>query len=400
MAGVDADVVVAGGGLVGAAAALALSGLGRRVALIDRAEPKRTVGRLGFDTRTVALNPASLELLESLGLVCGSALQSANAVPASPFTRVYVWEELGTRHIEFHAHEVGRESLGVVAEVSAVLTALWTRLRADDRVTLLTGVDIDGVDAGADRVVVRAGDRTIAARLLVAADGGNSAVRRLLGVPATTMPTEHVALATVVETELPHQDTAAQRFLESGPLALLPLPSRDARHFVSIVWSSLADKTSALASLADRPFMDALERASERRLGRILDVDRRFTFALEQTVAASLNPTPRALLIGDAAHVLHPLAGQGVNLGFDDVRGLVKIAARLGDGDPGAPDVWRGFAAERRVRAELVVRAMDAFRVIYANDNPVFRWLRNVGVDLVDRAPVLKTQLIRQALGL
>jgi 2-octaprenylphenol hydroxylase len=235
---------------------------------------------------------------------------------------------------------------------------------------------------------------------LIAADGAQSAVRRLLGVATSTLPTAHVALATVVRTERPHDATAAQRFLESGPLALLPLPSRAGNHYCSIVWSSVAEKTSALAALPDRAFMDALEAASERRLGRILDVDRRVTFELEQSVVRDVNPAQRVLLVGDAAHVLHPLAGQGVNLGFEDVRELLKLAERLAHADLGAPEVWRGFAAERRVRAELAVRAMDAFRRVYAEDGPVFRWLRNVGVDLVDHAPLLKTQLIRQALGI
>jgi 2-octaprenylphenol hydroxylase len=394
---VDVEVLVAGGGLVGAAAALALAKLGLRTGLIDRAEPARAIGRLGFDPRTVALNHASLKLLaEVLG---GSDRQIAN-VELCHFRNVYVWEDRGTRHIEFHAEEVGQESLGCIAEVSAVLTALWDALRADDRILRLTGSDVTGVDIEKGHVAVRVADTSLKAHLVIAADGGQSAVRRLLGVPTTILATEHVALATIVQTERPHGDTAAQRFLETGPLALLPLPSRDGKHFCSIVWSSLAARTSELAALADRPFMDALETASERRLGRILDVDQRYTFELEQSVAQHVNPAPRVLLIGDAAHVLHPLAGQGVNLGFEDVRELLKVGTRLQGSDLGAPDVWRAFAAERRVRAELAVRAMEAFRRVYSEDGPVFRWLRNVGVDLIDHAPIIKTQLIRQALGI
>jgi 2-polyprenylphenol 6-hydroxylase len=237
-------------------------------------------------------------------------------------------------------------------------------------------------------------------RLLIAADGAQSAVRRSLGIPMAQLETDHVALATIVETERFHEHTAAQRFFEKGPLALLPLPSRDRRHYCSIVWSSVASRTSALAALPDRAFADALEVASERRLGKIIDVDRRQTFALEQSVVASFHPQPRVLLVGDAAHVLHPLAGQGVNLGFDDVTELLRVTSRLIASDPGAPEVWRRFATERRIRAEVAVRAMDAFRRVYSADQPTFRWLRNVGVGLLDRTPLVKTQLIRQALGI
>jgi len=388
----ELDVIVVGGGPVGAAAALGLAGAGFDVGILEKSEPRRQVGRLGFDPRTIALNPATRELLERLG--------AWGRFETCPYRTVYVWEDTGTRHIEFTAEEMHREDLGAIAEVSAVLVALWEALRETGRVRMFTDTQIDDVEPGPDRVRLAAGGRTFAARLLIAADGGQSFVRRVLGVATSRLATHHTALATVVRTERFHEGAASQRFLAEGPLALLPLPARDDEFFCSVVWSSLPERTRELAAKSDRDFAQALEAASERRLGAVLDVDQRHEFPLEQAVAESFNPYPRVLLVGDAARVLHPLAGQGVNHGFEDVRDIVALAGRLAPGDPGAPGVWARFDAERRLRAALMVRAMDAFRRVYAVDEPVFRWLRNTGVAMLDRNRLVKTGLVRRALGL
>jgi 2-polyprenylphenol 6-hydroxylase len=384
------DVLVVGGGLVGATAALALARAGRRVVLLDRAEPQVTRGRLGFDVRTVALNAASADLLGELGVFASLA--------GCPFDRVHVCEELGTRYVEFSAAEVDRHELGWIIEVSPAVDTLWRVLRGEPRAQLVLG-SIDAVAPAAAAVEVAAGEERITAALLIAADGAQSSVRRLLGVAAARFETGQAAIATVIETERPHEGIAWQCFRRDGPLALLPLPPRDGRHFCSVVWSQSEVVAAAAMREDDAAFVASLERASGHRLGVVRAVDARFCFPLEQRVAASFQPVPRVLLIGDAARVLHPLAGQGVNLGFEDVREVQRVALRVEPQALGDAELWRGFARRRELRAQLMVRAMDAFANAYRLADPGLAWLRNMAVQLLNDAPPLKRQLIREALG-
>ncbi|NJN51720.1 MAG: 2-octaprenyl-3-methyl-6-methoxy-1,4-benzoquinol hydroxylase, partial [Gammaproteobacteria bacterium] len=167
-----------------------------------------------------------------------------------------------------------------------------------------------------------------------------------------------------------------------------------------VVWSQSESAAAARLKLADDAFARELERAVERRLGRVLAVDRRFGFALEQRVAEKFQPAPRVVLIGDAARVLHPLAGQGVNLGFEDVAGVLGVVKAVGIDGIGESEQWRAFVRRRRTRAQIMVAAMDAFRTGYAIREPGLAWLRNVAVDVLNNAPFIKTELMREALGL
>jgi 2-octaprenylphenol hydroxylase len=384
------DVLVAGGGLVGATAALALARRGLNVALVDRGEPAISRGRLGYDARTVALNPASVDMLKALDVWASFA--------ACPFSSVYVCEERGTRHIEFLAAEVDRSELGWIVEVSPSVGALWAVLRRQSNLTIVGG-SIESVAADAREVRLLAGDTALTTQLLIAADGANSSIRTKLGIDASRFQTHQSAIATVVEVEHDHRGVAWQCFLRDGPLALLPLPPRDGRFFCSVVWSQLEATAQQLMALDDTAFAARLGRLLDARYGAVKAVDNRFCFPLEQLVADSFQPAPRVLLVGDAARVLHPLAGQGVNLGFEDVSEVLRVATQVSPADFGDDALWRGFARRRRVRAEVMVRAMDAFAMAYRLADPGLNWLRNVAVDLLNAAPPLKRQLIREALG-
>jgi ubiquinone biosynthesis UbiH/UbiF/VisC/COQ6 family hydroxylase len=390
MTDLTCDVLVAGGGLVGATAALALVRRGLSVVLVDRGEPTASRGRLGFDVRTVAVNPASVELLEELGVW--------RSLVACPFDRVHVCEELGTRFIEFAAEEVERKELGWIVEMSPSVTALWSALRGETDLTIVTGA-IDAVTPAPDSVQLVTGDTKIAAALLIAADGANSSIRKHLGVDTGRFETGQAAIATVIETERDHHGTAWQCFLRDGPLALLPLPARDGKFFSSVVWTQSEAAAAARQRLDDAAFATELERACRAHSGAVRAVDQRFSFPLEQLVAASFQPADRVLLIGDAARVLHPLAGQGVNLGFEDIREIVRVAGRVPPAELGAAELWRGFVRRRQLRAQLMVRAMDTFATAYRVGDPGLQWLRNVAVDLLNKAPPLKRALIKEALG-
>jgi 2-polyprenylphenol 6-hydroxylase len=387
----QADIAIVGAGLVGTTAALALARQGRSVLLIERQRPEVRRGRLGADARTVALNPASRALLE--------AVEVWPALRVCPYQAMMVWEDTGTAQLAFDAQEAGVPALGWITEVSPAAVALWQACVDEPGVTLIEGTlqTLTEVPQGWQLQV----DGTEAlATLVLAADGAASAVRTLLGLDAEVFDTGQQALATVVQTERPHGHCARQRFLCDGPLALLPLPDQDERHQVSIVWSQSEALAQARQSMSDAAFCAELTQASEACLGQILAVDQRFVFPLRQQLAADFAPRPGIVLLGDAAHVLHPLAGQGVNLGFEDVTALLELLQGVPTAAMAEPALWRGWARRRRLRSRLLLGAMDAFRVGYAQRTPALQWLRNAGVRSLSQLPAIKRSLIREALGL
>ena len=385
------DVAIVGAGLVGATAALALARQGRSVVLIERQAPEQHPGRLGADARTVALNPASRTLLETVDIWPG--------LRVCPYQSMQVWEDTGTAVLQFDAADARVEALGWITEVSPAAYQLWVACEDNPAVTLQAG-SLTALESGVDGWHLQVGDDRIQARLLLAADGAASAVRRLLDLDVQVFDTGQQALATVVQTELPHGGCARQRFLYDGPLALLPLPEAQGRHLVSIVWSQSAEQATRRLAMSDGDFCAALTEASEGCLGQILAVDQRAVFPLRQQLATDFAPLPGVVLLGDAAHVLHPLAGQGVNLGFEDVQAMVSLLHGVPGSELAEPALWRGYARRRRLRSRLLLRAMDAFRVGYAQRAPALQWLRNAGVRGLGRLPPVKRSLIREALGL
>ena len=402
------DVAVVGGGLVGATAALGLARQGYQVTLIDHMRPRVRTGRLGVDIRNIACSPGSRAVLEAVGVW--------PALAPAPYRRMSVWEERGTGSLDFTAEEVGREELGWILENSPTVAALWEALLAEPQIEIVLG-DLASLNASAEGVVValaavaadggendtggvlQAGSgREVRARLLIGADGGRSAVRTLTGVKTSTFATGHHVLATVVQTQKGHDGVAYQRFLLDGPLALLP--SREPA-LSSVVWSQSPELAAERRKVPDDAFCAQVEAAMESRLGRVEAVDDRLAFPLRQHVTESFHPMDRVLLIGDAARVLHPLAGLGANVGFEDVRDLLAVCARLPAGaDPGTPGIWRPFARRRRMRSRLMVAAMTGFRRGYALAGPLPNWVRNQTIRWLNGAGPVKEQIIREALGL
>ena len=375
------DVAVVGAGLVGAAAALTLGRSGFRVALVDRQQPRSVTGELGFDVRSVALSRPSMDLI---GI----------EFPASPIHRMCVWEEYGGGRITFSASEARVDALAWMVESSRVCVALWDECNRLPNVDWIEGV-VAGVVSQDEKVTLDLENRPVSARLLVAADGADSKVRKLAGTGLANRGGADAAVATVVRVEHAHQGIAYQRFSDAGPLAFLPLADPAC---CAVIWSTERDRANELAMLDDTAFAAALEGTSERVLGRIGEIDRRFVFPLPQRVVRDFNPAPRILFIGDAAHTLHPLAGQGVNLGLEDVAGIAGEARRDPE-DLGRPGRWRSFALRRRTRAEVLIALMRGFRHGYAYGGPFGRWIRNSGVRMIDAAPALKRQLVQEAMG-
>jgi ubiquinone biosynthesis UbiH/UbiF/VisC/COQ6 family hydroxylase len=385
----DCDVVVAGAGLIGAAAALGLANRGFEVLLLEPRVPALTPGRLGVDIRNVAVSPASRSVLEGV-----NAWQPALA---AAYRRMEVWEERGTRAMIFEAAELDRDELGWIVEHGPLALVLWQAVERHPRVAV-RHCGIVGVTPGDGAVVVAFDGGSAAAALLVAADGARSAVRTELGVDTRVQPTGQMALATVVRTERPHQGAALQRFLLDGPLALLPSLEG---HVSSVVWSQSEAEARRRLDIDDAAFAEELARAVSHRLGDVAAVDARLGFSLQQMVASTFNPHSRVLLAGDAAHVLHPLAGLGANVGFEDVRDLLRVVELLPAGaDLGAVGVWRGYDRRRVTRARMMLTTMDTLRRVYARGDPLSQWLRNSGVAWLNRALPVKRQIVLEAMGL
>ena len=383
----SADVMVVGGGPVGAAVALGLADAGRQVVLIDKMRPQTQPGGLGVDLRAMALSPASQALLAELHLW--------RPLRPTPYRSMRVWEERGTAELRFDAAEVDREELGWIQESGPLSEAAWARLAEHPKVQCLLGESPSAVRTTPSSSVLQVGGRELSAALLIVADGAQSTVRRQLGVEAKEWDVDQVAVASIVYTSKGHANTAWQRFLLDGPVALLPCADAQTS---ALVWSQSPAAAERRMALSEAAFCAELTRATEACQGEVEAVDRRLRFPLTQSVAKTFNPHHRVLLIGDAARVVHPLAGLGLNLGFEDVSGLLRTAK--GALDLGAPGLWRVFAGRRRARALSMAHFLSALQGLYGLPQPAVGWVRNFGVRLVNNSSLIKRQLVAEALGL
>ena len=409
------DVAVVGGGMVGAAAALALARAGFATALLEAHAPKPWSAHDEVDLRVVGLAPSSIALLDELGV--WTSIRDARA---SPYAHMHVWDAESGAAIDFDAASEGRERLGYIVENSLVQSTLWQALSGSQGVaqasagsssascarstgTSVCGVrrlcpaEVRGFDVREDRIQLELADGgTLAARLLVAADGSASPLRQLAGIATRGRDYAQRAVVAHVRTERPHAGTAWQRFLASGPLALLPLA--DGRS--SLVWSLPEAEAQRVLALDDAAFLDALGVASDYRLGRIIASTPRASFPLQLQLAERYQ-AERFVLLGDAAHAVHPLAGQGVNLGLRDVAELrdTLLAARAAGRDIGAAHVLRRYARRRRSADTLDALGFDALARIYAWQSPALVAARGLGVRLLDRLAPLKRRLAEHAAG-
>ncbi|MEQ8265075.1 UbiH/UbiF/VisC/COQ6 family ubiquinone biosynthesis hydroxylase [Pseudohaliea sp.] len=396
------DVTIVGGGIAGSALAAALTGHGLSIALVEarplpagRSEP--APGLDGFDARVSALTPRSQAFLERLDAWAG-----VTAVRACPYRHMTVWDAEGTGAIEFDVDEIGAPALGTIVENRVLVEALVERFRGAADVAVRAPESVERVvREGSQVVLALAGGDTLRSKLVVAADGALSPLREALGFRTREWDYGHRAIVATVQLEHPHRATAWQRFLPTGPLALLPLlDGEDGSHRCSIVWSIEEAQAEELLALDDAGFCAALGAASEHRLGAVLASTRRLAFPLRQRHAVDYI-APGVALVADAAHTIHPLAGQGINLGLADVEVLAAEVLRAAERglDPGRLDVLRRYQRERKGDNLLMMAAMEGFKRLFGARALPVRWLRNSGLRLVDGAVPLKRELIRQAMG-
>lgn len=396
------DVVIVGGGMVGASLACALADSGLSIGLVD-AQPfgQGLQQAQGFDARVSAITEASRQFFVDLGV-----WEAIATVRCCPYTDMEVWEADGTGRIHFAAADIHASSLGHIIENAIILGALHQRLRSHSAVELIAPTKLvalrESLPERCNYLELDNG-RTLSARLVVAADGANSKVRELAGFQTREWDYQHHAIVTSVKTEKPHKSTAIQRFMDKGVLAFLPLQGTgaDAQHYCSIVWSVLPEYAQALMEQDDGAFSASLQAAIESQLGRIEHVDKRFSFPLRQRHAKRYVQQGIALM-GDAAHSIHPLAGQGVNLGFLDAMALAEVIgkAHIRGDDISDARILRRYQ-RRRIGHNLgMMGMMEGFKHLYADQPLPVRWLRNVGMSSLDNTMGLKNLIMRAAMGI
>ncbi|TKI03778.1 FAD-dependent 2-octaprenylphenol hydroxylase [Martelella alba] len=388
------DVVINGGGMVGLAVACGLQDSGLRVAVLESRPPEAICAADGPALRVSAINAASRRLFERLGV-----WDDISGLRAAPYRGMEVWENDSGGKIAFDGRMLGCGELGHIVENPVIHQALWRRADGLANTSLYCPASPRDIAWGENEAFITLDDgRMLTARLVVGADGAESWLRRYAAIPVTFWDYRHHALVAVVRTERPHEGIARQAFHGDGILAFLPLYRPD---LCSIVWSLPPQEAERRRLQPAAQFNAGLARHFNLALG-ICDVQsERLTFPLTARYARDF-AAHRLALAGDAAHTVHPLAGQGVNLGFMDAADLVSEIRRLqaAGKDIGHYPYLRRYERRRKHSAALMLAGMQGFRQLFDGDNPVKKWLRDAGLQLADALPGLKPRLIRQAMGL
>ncbi len=391
------DMAIVGAGLVGATLALALGRQGHMVALLDGGDLQPCWQAASIDARVSAITPASQQLFTTLGVWPGIVHRRI-----SPYGHMAVWDGEGTGHIEFSAAEVGSDVLGHIIENGVIRDALLEALGECTNVTLMPQARVTAlsdVEQQKRRITLEDG-RTLSTALVIGADGARSQIRELSGLGHREYATGQRAVVTTVWHEHDHEATARQRFMGTGPLAFLPLSVDGHQKTSSIVWSADTTLADDLMGMEEDAFMRALESGFEHQLGRIERISRRHDFPLIQRHARRYVDDGVAL-VGDAAHNIHPLAGQGVNLGLMDIAVLAEELERATRRGAPAGDIriLSRYARRRRGDNTVMLMAMDAFRIGFGATWPLVRVLRNEGLTTTGRWPWARRLLIQQAMG-
>ncbi len=401
------DIVIIGAGMVGAALALKLGRAGFRIGLVDHQVPKAFSAGQMPELRVSALSAGSETLLRELG-----AWPAMEAMRLCPYRRLAVWEQPRGRipgwlperfnRTEFSAAEVGHDHLGHIVENSVTQLALWQCLEPLTSVDCLAPAGIDGLAVTPDSATVSLDDgRTLVTRLVVGADGARSRLRELANIGVSRSQYRQQALVTTVSYQGSQQDITWQAFTPNGPRAFLPLPDVNGRAWASLVWYDHPDRLQALKDLPEPAFINELTRHFPADLPPVLSAPARASFPLYRSHAQQYC-RPRVALAGDAAHTINPLAGQGVNLGFQDVEALSDVLCQARDQglDWGDASVLAGYETRRRHANERMMAIMDLFYHGFSNSRTPLYLARNLGLAVAARVPPARREVTRYAMGL
>jgi len=392
------DVIVVGAGMVGALAGILLAQSSLRVAIIDKNDgyyPLSTPP--SYDARVSAISSQSKALLESSG-----AWQRIDQHRLAAYNNMVVWDGLGQGYIDFNAQKAAMPELGHLVENNVLCDALIAQAKQESNIDLYFSETLEShelSDAGVK--VALASGLPLEAQTLIAADGALSLLRTQNAFDTVEWDYGHHAIVATLEIDRSHENTAWQCFGEEGILAFLPLPDVDDRHFVSIVWSVPPKESDVLMALDNNTFATRLHYAIGKRFKVLGLTTKRYAIPLRQRHAKQYVKSGIAL-IGDAAHTIHPLAGQGANLGFGDVKALVAVltkAHKRGE-HLGQSRVLRRFQRERMLDNIAMAAGMESFKRLFASQNPIIVQLRNMGMTGFHNSPALKQRLVARAAGL
>lgn len=390
------DVAIIGAGPVGGALACRLAQAGQRVALVDRAALP-PMEHPDFDGRAYAIARGSRPLLDQSGV------WDALPIAPCPILDIRVTDGKPGRpasplHLHFDHTEVGGEPFGWIVEARALRMALNEKLNTMPGLSLFAPAAASVTRHAGHADIAIAGGAQLRAKLVVAADGKHSQLRKEAGIATTTLPYRQSAVVCAIAHELPHDGVALEHFLPGGPFALLPMTGNAAHENISaIVFTEKTALAARLMTLDDAAFTAEIARRLGNHLGRIALVGKRWGYPLAAQYAQRYTAT-RLALVGDSAHVIHPIAGQGLNLGLRDAEALAGLVLATA-GDPGAADLLARYQAARRPANMLMLAATDTLDRLFSNDNPVLRLARDVGIAAVHRMPRTRRFFMRAAMG-
>ena len=398
----DFDIVIVGGGAVGSVAACLMAQIVNnsdkqlKIAVVEAQLPS-AFDPSQVDPRVAAVTEKTRLIFEQIGI-----WQKVVDKRACAYKAMNVWDAEGTGRITFDCQQVQQPNLGHIVENSALVSTLMEHIQHQPNIELFCPASIVDYRLQQNGITLTLDNHAeLSAQLLIAADGANSMVREHFQFATKQWDYGQHAIVTTITTENSNQLTAWQRFMPTGPLALLPLDDIDSAHCCSIVWSQDSQEAERLMALDDKAFCKELSRASEHCLGEVLNIEKRFLIPLRQSHATDY-VMPRVALIGDAAHSIHPLAGQGANLGFSDAQVLAtEIAkAHARDLDLGDIIVLKRYQRLRKPENLATMAAMEGFKRLFGAQNSTLRLVRNYGLSAINGLGAIKNKLIKQAMGL
>lgn len=388
------DVAIVGGGMVGLAVACGLQGCGLRLAVLEQHLPEPQAADAPPALRVSAINGASERLLSHLGVWSGIIARRASC-----YHGMEVWDKDSFGQIAFDDSHAGVSHLGHIIENNIIHQALWNKACQLSDINCIAPATIKQIAFGENDAFITLQDgNLLSARLVIGADGAHSWLRKTANIPLTFWDYRHHALVATIRCAEPHQGIARQVFHGDGILAFLPLSDP---HLCSIVWSLPPERAAAMCDAKPETFNRALAVAFDMRLGLCNVESERLCFPLVGRYAQQF-AAHRLALVGDAAHTIHPLAGQGVNLGFMDAAELIAEVRRLHQEgkDIGQYLYLRRYERRRKHSAALMLAGMQGFRELFAGAHPAKKLLRDIGLKLADTLPGAKAPLIRKAIGL